>query len=305
MLQKIINICGSPLKTCRRIANRLTNNSGPTPGHLGLWQQYTKLAKSQGLKRLYLLLSFDCDTPEDIAAASELDPWLAAKGLKRTYAVPGAQLEQGGETYQALARAGADFINHGQRPHAERRGDRYWPMTFYNEMTSQEVVEDIRLGHQTCLKVLGQAAKGFRAPHFGYFQKPEQRELMYAELRRLGYAYSSSTVPQLGFEQGPVIQVKDLFEIPLSGSLDLPYTILDSWNYVKSPQEPTITSQYAELFKATVDGLLEVGVCGVLNYYVDPAHVRGAPGFKQAMEHALGRGLVSLDYSGLLALREN
>lgn len=305
MLRRLINACTSPLDTCRKLVGRVRKNSAAEPPHVGLWRQYDQLARAQGLDRLYLLLSFDCDTPEDIAAAAELDHWLAGLGLRRTYAVPGEQLIQGAETYRRLAESGADFINHGQRPHTEFRDGCYRSVTFYNEMTPEEVAQDIRLGHQTCLEVLGRPPRGFRAPHFGYYQKPDQREVLYHELRNLGYEFSSSTVPQLAFQQGPLIDVGELFEIPLSGSIGAPYSLLDSWNHVVSPEHPTVTDQYGELFVQTVDGLLNMDVAGILNYYVDPAHVRGTATFDRVIRYAVERELSSLGFSELLVKQKN
>jgi peptidoglycan/xylan/chitin deacetylase (PgdA/CDA1 family) len=256
-----------------------------------LFLEYGRHARLQGFDRLYVALSFDCDTPEDIPAAEQVHAWLTKHGMKATYAIPGAQLLEGAETYRHLLDMGADFINHGARPHAEWRDGRYWSVTFYNEMSSAEVIEDIRKGHAICSNVLGQPPVGFRAPHFGYFQAKEQRQLMYSVLNDLGYLYSSSTLPEFGLKNGPVLCEDNIQEIALSGSYLDPFTILDSWNYIVSPTEPVLKPQYADLFIQTVDKLLELEVPGILNYYVDPAHVFKGEVFYQAMQHLLDRGV--------------
>ena len=61
------------------------------------------------------------------------------RGIRASYAVPGAQLDKGAAVYRSLADAGAEFLNHGSRPHAEWRGDRYYGITFYNEMSTEDV----------------------------------------------------------------------------------------------------------------------------------------------------------------------
>ncbi len=267
-----------------------------------LFLGYARLARLQGFDRLYVALSFDCDTPEDIPAAEQLHTWLTQHGMKATYAVPGAQLQEGARTYRRLIDVGADFINHGARPHAEWRDGRYWSITFYNEMTTDEVIQDIRDGHEICLKVLGRAPIGFRAPHFGYYQSPEQREVIYSALRQLGYSYSTSTLPEYGLRCGPVVKENGIDEIPLSGSYANPDIILDSWNYIVSPNEPVLKDEYAALFIQMVDRMQSLGVTGVLNYYVDPAHVVKGQAFYRALEYLLQKNIETVHFGQLLEI---
>ena len=134
-------------------------------------------ARAVGIDGALIVLSFDCDTPLDAVAARELDQQLVRRGIARTYAVPGQTLSNAASTYRELAAKGAVFINHGARPHAEERGGSFQAITFYNEMTPQEVVDDMREGDRIVCEAIGERPRGFRAPHFGYFQKPEQRAL--------------------------------------------------------------------------------------------------------------------------------
>lgn len=295
-----------PVRTMRRLLEKpVETQSKQTPEQDALFLEYGRLARLQGFDCLYVALSFDCDTPEDIPAAEHINIWLSKRGLKATYAVPGAQLREGEQTYRRIHDLGGDFINHGARPHAEWRDGRYWSKTFYNEMTAAEVVEDIRKGHEIFLDVLGQSPVGFRAPHFGYFQAKEQRELMYSVLKDLDYIYSSSTLPEFGLRNGPVMFENGIREIPLSGSYIDPYTILDSWNYIISPHEVILKPQYADLFIHTVDKLLELNIPGILNYYVDPAHVLKGDVFYQAMEHLLIRRIETLYFREILEIARN
>lgn len=300
---KTLNAVRHPIHAMRRILGKPEGaGSIPLAERDGLFTKYGRLARLQGFNRLYVALSFDCDTPEDIPAAEELHTWLTRRGIKATYAVPGEQLLEGRETYKRLLVQGADFINHGARPHAEWRDGRYWSKTFYNEMTKAEVVEDIKKGHDICRQALGVVPVGFRAPHFGYFQAAEQRQLMYSVLKDLGYTYSSSTLPAFGLQNGPVTEAEGIQEIPLSGSYLDPFTILDSWNYIISPNEPVLKPQYAGLFVQTVNRLMELNVTGILNYYVDPAHVIKGDVFYQAMECLLEHKIETLHYSQILEI---
>jgi peptidoglycan/xylan/chitin deacetylase (PgdA/CDA1 family) len=260
---------------------------------------YGELCRRQGFTELTFLLSFDCDTAEDAVAANELDPWLRRIGVKTTYAVPGANLQALAGTYRRLADQGAEFINHGARAHAEKREDGlYHAITFYNQMNVDEVVADIETGHAIVERVIGRAPLGFRTPHFGCYQAREQCETLYATARRLGYAYCSGMLPAFGLEHGPVVDVGGLMELPLSGSLRSPTTVLDSWNYFY--EERRLRDEYAELMIETADYYVKNGLPAVLNYYVDPAHVAGVAAFRRAIEHLIGRGAKSTSFLELV-----
>lgn len=269
-----------------------------------LWRQYIQQAHQLGLNQLYLILSFDCDTAEDADAANQIDAWLRKHNLKATYAVPGEQLEQGAQVYRHLADMGADFINHGARSHAQWRGNRYWSITFYHQMPPHKVIEDIQRGHEIVTRTIGRPPVGFRAPHFGLFQGKAQLALQYDTLRSLGYCYSTSTVPQTAMQYGPIFDVGGLYEVPLSGSYQRYLNILDSWGNIVSPQQPVLTDRYADLFIQTVNRLLALNIPGVLNYYVDPAHVYKSEAFFRAISYAIERGIQTLHYCDLLALVE-
>ena len=267
-----------------------------------IWRNYIRAARQCGLDRLYLILSFDCDTPEDAKAARQLDAWLRQHQVKATYAVPGVQLEQSASIYRRLFDTGAQFINHGGLPHAEWRGDAYTSITFYHQMTSEAVVEDIERGHEIVSKIIGCPPVGFRAPHFGYFQADDQLALQYGVLRSLGYSFSTSTVPRFAMRYGPVFDVGGLYEIPVSGSFRFHLDILDSWGYLISPQQPVLKDLYAAHFIETIDRLLALKIPGVLNLYADPAHVYQSDAFYRAVSHALNQGISTLHYPDLIAL---
>jgi peptidoglycan/xylan/chitin deacetylase (PgdA/CDA1 family) len=263
------------------------------------FRRYGRLARRQGFRRLYVLFSCDCDTPEDAAAAAHLDMWLRERAVPMSYAVPGAQLEADAEVYRRIAAAGAEFISHGARAHTERYAGGYRSTTFYDTLSLAEVVDDIERGHQICASVLGEAPSGFRTPHFGAVQQTERQALVYDTLRRLGCRYSSSALPQVGLRYGPLLCLNGLFEVPLSGSYLHPYTVLDSWNYVESPERLVLRSEYATLLMQTVDRLLALGVPGVLNYYVDPLHVYRSDAFYRAVQYVLERGVPMIRFRDL------
>ncbi len=263
---------------------------------------YAARARTQGIDRLLLYLTFDCDTDEDAAAALELDPWLRSRGILAAYAVPGEQLARAADAYGKLAAAGAEFMNHGHVPHAEWREDYYAPITFYDQMVPEEVESDIRQGHATVTALAGRAPRGFRAPHFGSFQGTDQLGLIYRLARELGYAYCSTTLPQTGLEHGPVIDRGGVYEIPTFGSRAAPTAILDSWTYLEDRERFRLGQAYFDLFRDTVDFMLGHDLPGVLTYYADPAHVIGQKPFLDAIEMIAQRRIASATAQDLVAL---
>jgi hypothetical protein len=287
-----------------RILQRMGLNTLTRCFPKSFWKHYDQKSRRLGLKRLYLILSFDCDTPEDIEAAEQLNLWLYKHGIKATYAVPGKQLEYGSDVYRRLAEMGADFINHGGLPHTEWRENRYWSIHFYNRMSNKEIMDDIQRGHQMVERVIGRIPTGFRTPHFGLFQKEEQLNLLHTILKELGYRYSTSTLPKFAFSHGPLWNRGILWEIPLSGSYRFFFNPLDSWDHVESPYKPVVRDEYAQLFIQTIKHLLDLGVSGVLNYYVDPSHVYKSEAFFKGLEYIVEHQVPTLHYEELLDLVE-
>lgn len=209
--------------------------------------------------------------------------------------------------YRAILRQGGRFINHGGRPHTARSGALYRAVTFYCDMNPKDVEQDIRDGHCIVGEVLGIAPRGFRAPHFGCYQKPEQLTRIHAVARELGYDYCSTTLPAYGLERGGLVDAGGMLELPVSGSLHDPVTPLDSWNYLRNHEQPELTNyvlkpDYRDLLLETADFFLARGLPGVLNYYVDPAHVASSGVFLEALGGLAARGVAVLDLDGLADL---
>lgn len=265
------------------------------------WRRYSKLARRAGFDRLYLTLSCDCDTPEDIPAAARLHDWLGERGLRATFAVPGTLLREGREVYRRLAREGGRFLNHGALNHTQAFQGGYRSVSFYHLMSPEEVERDIIEGHRIFSQVLGEPPTGFRAPHFGLL-RGRDLALIHAILARLGYRYSTSTGPAAAFSRGPVWRRKGLVEIPVLGSYVKPLHVLDSWSHLEGPDRFSVGRRYPELLLMTVDRLIRSGVVGVLNYYLDPSHVVDSRPFYDALERINELGVACLGYDDLLAL---
>ena len=87
---------------------------GGLGGHLHASSVTTlEKASAAGVNRLFLILSFDCDAPEDIEASAVMYERLRAIGVQPEFAVPGELLLRGRTAYRSIAGAGCEFLNHG------------------------------------------------------------------------------------------------------------------------------------------------------------------------------------------------
>jgi hypothetical protein len=249
-----------------------------------LFARHARLARAAGIDRVLLVLSFDCDTPEDAAVAPALHHRLMELGVTAAYAVPGRLLEEGRDAYREIAATGAEFLNHGFEDHAEWSSDlgRWVSRWFYDTLDEATIRADVERGDRAVRDTVGRAPVGFRAPHFGTFQSPRQLRFLHAELQGLGYTYSSSTVPLYGFREGPAFTRLGVVELPVSGMGSDPLTILDSWGCFAAPDRVHGSEDYLREAVELARALAGAGA-GVINCYADPAHVADRPEFLEAV----------------------
>lgn len=242
-------------------------------------------ARKLGLTRGRMVVSLDCDTPEDTKCVLEVDERLRDLGITPVYAVPGEILRQGASAYEVVLSRGGRFMNHGGRTHTfwDERPGRYASCFFYDEMSRSEVEDDIRLGHSLLREVLGVSAEGFRTPHFGTFSSSSDLRFLHGVLARMGYKYSSSSLPWVGLRRGPVFRDETgLVEIPVSGRFSRPTTVLDSWSVWGSPQPSLLENQ----FEIELDSFRVLGGESpfILNIYADPSHIQGKSAFFSGLD---------------------
>lgn len=265
-----------------------------------VWSRYSGMARKQGFDRLYLLLSFDCDTPEDAEAAAVLDEKLKLLGIKRSYAVPGTMLEANPQVYRAIFSHGAEFLNHGYLPHTQLQDGVYRSSTFYAKMDPAEVAKDVENGHQAVLQIIGKKPAGFRAPHFGRVPLSMQRDLIRPKLKELGEFYSTQTMPIESVKHGPILWDRQWPEFPMTGQSLAPYSLLDSYSFLQSPAVRKVTPQYGVILRQTIQNFMDWNIHGLLNIYVDPSHVADDSGFMEAMKRINSLGIRSLTYTQAL-----
>jgi hypothetical protein len=247
-------------------------------------RRHARLARRVGIDRVFLVLSFDCDTTEDAAVAPEVNRRLADLGVAPTYAVPGALLRQGADTYRHLAGSDAEFLNHGGVDHTyfDEAHGRYASCFFYDDLDPDQVRRDIEEGDEIVEDVLGRRATGFRTPHFGTYQRPRQLRHLHDVLSGLDYRFSTSTTPRFGFWHGPVSRRFDLPEIPVTGTPRAPFEILDTWAFFAAPDRVHEADDYLAQAEMLA-GAFKTAGAGVINVYADPIHIHDRPEFFEAV----------------------
>ena len=251
---------------------------------LGLWRRLANLSADALPIPPALVLSFDCDTDQDIKVAWDVHSRLMDMGVMPTYAVPGELLIRGEKVYQKIFNTGAEFINHGGREHTYFDKDlaRHASCFFYDQQTQDTLRKDIVLGHKTLQNVLGITPKGFRTPHFGTFQRADHLSFLYGVLKDLNYLFSTSTSPLKGYIYGPVYRELGIYEIPVTGVFEEPMNILDTWAYFAAPDRTKSYQEYLESCAAIAHFVSQNTF--LINIYGDPSHVHNQEEFFQGIK---------------------
>jgi hypothetical protein len=254
-------------------------------GAAGFLRRHARLARRAGIDRVYLLLSFDCDTVDDAAVAEDVHGRLAELDVRPSYAVPGELLVRAADVYRRIAATGAEFLNHGGSEHTyyDQELGRHASCFFYNELEPARVRRDIEDGHRIVMEVLGRTPQGFRTPHFGTYQRPEQLGHLHDVLQTLGYRFSTSTTPRFGLRHGPVARHGGVAELPVTGVPEAPLEIFDTWAFFAAPDRRHTPADYVRQARILADAFAAVGA-GVINVYGDPAHIHDQREFFEAVE---------------------
>jgi hypothetical protein len=251
-----------------------------------LFNRYHKLSRLAGLDKVYFILSFDCDTFDDIDVVWNVHSRLIDMGVAPVYAVPGQLLEKGKMVYRRILENGGEFINHGYKQHTyfDAREGIHRSCFFYNELPLQQIREDIIKGDMCLKETMGVEVLGFRTPHFGTFQRPHQLRFIHSVVQRLSYKFSTSTVPLYAFHYGPIFDGFGGLELPVTGMMRSPLNILDSWSCFMAPDRTMKPQDYFKEGKAIADLFRNFGV-GLLNFYADPIHIHDSDIFFETVSH--------------------
>lgn len=273
-----------------KIANRLNPRI--------LWSLYAHKEKKI-LPQSYFILSFDCDTEEDITVALDVHFKLQDIGIIPVYAVPGELLKKGEKVYRQIYETGAEFINHGGCGHTyfDTKHQRHASCFFYDQQSQEDLRNDILLGHETLQDILGITSEGWRTPHFGTFQKPEDLKFLYSILNELSYSFSTSTSPVMAYQHGLLFKKDGIIEIPVTGIYSEPLNIMDTWAYFAAPDRTKLPYEYTK--EAQEIAHFSSKYPTLINIYGDPSHIHDKPEFFKAMA-LLVNSAQNVNYTQLL-----
>ena len=251
---------------------------------------FKNLSKTKATKNTFFL-SFDCDTEENYKFYENLLIKLSKYNFKSIFAVPGSFMKKNPSLFQEIYSLGHEFINHGFYQHTKyfKNKDFYHSYFFYKNLPDQIIVDDILKGHDVLTKIVGEKnIKGFRTPHFGSFDKKNNLNLIYETIKKLGYSYSSSTMPYRSYLQGQIYKNPkfDIYEIPLTGMLKIaPFNIFDSWTVRYADNKKTFSNwDYFKIFESNLNYVIKNHTNFILNYYVDPRQVYHYKPFNKSLD---------------------
>jgi hypothetical protein len=242
-----------------------------------LVHRFAQACATAGLKRPAFILSFDCDTDDDIGVGWDVHRRLVETGIRPVYAVPGENLERGSELWSRIAGTGSEFLNHGYREHTVRRGGRYVSTVFYHQLSRSQIKDDIVRGHDMVTKIIGRTPHGFRTPHFGLFASTTDLRFLHSVLQKMNYRFSTSTLPKVALRSGPFTQRYGITELPVTGCPDYPLAVLDSYSF-RFAGNGLGAEGYIAQMKIWFE-LLERGTPLFINIYADPSQVADWPEF--------------------------
>ncbi|MFC1525538.1 polysaccharide deacetylase family protein [Candidatus Latescibacterota bacterium] len=223
--------------------------------------------------RSCLLLSFDCDFPEDCQALPGVVAALGRHKLAASFACIGRWVQDYPDEHRAVTEAGHEVLNHTwSHPelvnapgrfvsHRSDLNPREWP-----ELSAEEQRQEVALCHEVVEKVLSYQMRGFRAPHFGKVSA----EAVYPWLEELGLAYSSSVLATRGRRFGMPVWEGKILEIPVTTCPQHPHSSFDSWHafYARGGWH---RDDFAEVLVGRLEAAVEFG--GLTNIYLDPKDV--------------------------------
>ncbi len=237
-------------------------------------------------QKVALGLSFDCDIPEDARALPALLALLKQYEMHVPFAVVGQLVEEAPELYSAIVEAGHEIINHGYTQHTRPDGQGgYVPIHFYHELSEEQIEAEITHNHECLQAVLGVQPVGFRTPHFGTFQRPEQIALLHRLLARHGYRYSSSATMFQAKRFGYLQPGQPVQEFPLATMVGAPFLVFDSWGTLKAPGRVWKDEDFFPQFQRMIDTALASPRPAFVNVYLDPSHVAHFEGFERCLAY--------------------
>ena len=167
-----------------------------------------------------------------------------------------------------------EFLNHGYYLHTEFKKEEeiYEPIFSYEQKNLEFIKKDIRLAHYFFNDELNIKLRGFRAPHFGEINYRKKKQI-FKYLNSLGYKFSTSSIYDLAYFNGPIFKSEGIIEITVTGCADNQSLMLDSWSYlIKKDDKLCLSPEYLLELKK-LNKVLNNDSFNFINIYADPSHV--------------------------------
>lgn len=223
--------------------------------------------KNWNNKSACLILSYDIDETSDIKKLPKLLKLLKKYDIKAGFAVIGHLAEQHPEIFRKVLKEGHELINHTQtHPNCPE----FNPDKHFHKINPEDRFQEIKKCHDTVKRLFNYEMKGFRVPHFGF----QYTKDIYPMLKKLGYAYSSSTVAirtkTAGFPYRSR-ETSNIWELPLICCPKHPYCIFDTSHAFRSKLSRHNPADYIATFESLIDFGIEHGM--FINIYQDPQDI--------------------------------
>ena len=100
-----------------------------------------------------------------------------------------------------------------------------------------------------------------------------KKKKIFEFLKGIGYSFSSSSIYDLAFFNGPIFKLNGITEFTVTGCPDNPISMLDSWSYlIKENDKICLSSSYFKELKK-MSKIIVDNEYNFINIYADPSHV--------------------------------
>ena len=220
-----------------------------------------------------LLLSFDCDFPEDVFALPAVLELMHDYEIGGSFACVGRWVADYPDEHRAVLQHDQEILNHSfSHPELVNAPGRFVSARDdltprrWGELSLQEKEHEVVECQRVILEVLGYKAQGFRAPHFGNVD-PED---LYPILQSESLVYSTSMLAPRGEQLGLPVWKGQVLEIPVTTCPQHPFTSFDTWHalYARGGWH---RHDFLNLLQERLQRAVEFGA--ITNIYLDPKDI--------------------------------
>ncbi len=220
-----------------------------------------------------LLLSFDCDFPEDVFALPALLELMHDYEVGGSFACIGRWVADYPDEHRVILEHDQEILNHSfSHPELVNAPGRFVSVRDdlterrWSELTLEEKAHEVVECQRVILEVLGQQARGFRAPHFGNVDPADLYDILESEQLK----YSTSMLAARGEQFGLPVWKGGVLEIPVTTCPQHPFASLDTW-HAKYARGGWHRDDFFDLLQDRLLRAVEFGA--ITNIYLDPKDI--------------------------------